>query len=137
MSGRHSTESGISIDERITAGGSDFEAGYEAALDLLSQPSRPSAIFALADSMAVGALHAAAHLGIDVPGELSVMGFDNISLAAYVIPPLTTVAQPIAAIGESAVQILLRRLQDRDTPPETVMLNTQLIVRQSTGAYQG
>lgn len=126
------TEARVNSDVRIMSRGSAFETGYEAALDMLQKQPRPTAIFALADSIAVGTLHAAAHLGIRVPEELSVIGFDNISLASFVIPPLTTVAQPIYAIGESAVRILLRQLQQPDSEPETVTLNTELIVRDST-----
>lgn len=126
------TEAGVDAEVRIMSRGSDFEAGYEAALDMLHRPGRPTAVFALADSIAVGVLHAAAYLDLRVPEDLSVVGFDNISLAAFVIPPLTTVAQPIYAIGEAAVRILLHQLQDPGAAPETVMLNTELVVRQST-----
>jgi len=125
-------EAGVDAEVRIMSRGSDFEAGYEAALDMLQRPGRPTAVFALADSIAVGVLHAAAYLDLRVPEDLSVVGFDNISLAAFVIPPLTTVAQPIYAIGEAAVRILLHQLQDPGAAPETVMLNTELVVRQST-----
>jgi len=126
------TEAGVDAEVRIMSRGSDFEAGYEAALDMLHRPGRPTAVFALADSIAVGVLHAAAYLDLRVPEDLSVVGFDNISLAAFVIPPLTTVAQPIYAIGEAAVRIMLHQLQDPGAAPETVMLNTELVVRQST-----
>lgn len=126
------SEARIDADVRIMNRGSDFETGYEAALEMLQRPARPTAIFALADSIAVGVLHAAAYLDLRVPDDLSVVGFDNISLAAYVLPPLTTVAQPIYAIGEAAVRVLLRQLQNPDAAPETVTLNTELVVRQST-----
>jgi len=130
-------EARVQHDVRIMSRESDFQTGYEAALDMLDRSSRPTAIFALTDSIAIGTLHAAAHLGIRVPQELSVMGFDNISLASFAIPPLTTVAQPIDEIGESAVSILLHHLQDPEAPPETIMLNTHLIVRQSTARPGG
>ena len=130
-------EARIDADVRIMSRGSDFETGYEAALEMLQRPARPSAIFALADSIAVGVLHAAAYLDLRVPEDLSVVGFDNISLSAYVISPLTTVAQPIYAIGEAAVRILLRQLHEPDAEPETVMLNTDLVVRQSTAPFRG
>ena len=126
------SETQVYSDVRIMSQGSDFETGYEAALDMLQKAARPTAIFALADSIAVGTLHAAAYLGIRVPEELSVIGFDNISLASFVIPPLTTVAQPIYAIGEAAVRILLSQIHDPEARPETIILDTELIVRQST-----
>lgn len=125
-------ESGVRCDVRITDRSSDVGSGYAAALDMLSQPERPTAIFALADTLAVGVLHAAAYLAFPVPAALSVVGFDDIALAAYMIPPLTTVAQPIYAIGEAAVRVMLRQLHTPDAAPETVMLDTVLVVRQST-----
>ena len=109
-----------------------FEMGYTAARSLLSKSPRPTAIFALTDVMAVGVLHAAYEEGLRLPEELSVMGFDDIPLASYSIPELTTIAQPIYDMGESAARILLRQMQKPDSPVESVMLQTRLIVRQST-----
>lgn len=110
----------------------DFGTGHAAALRLLGKKPRPTAIFALTDSMAVGALHAAYELGWRVPDDLSVMGFDDIALASFIIPPLTTVAQPIYTIGETAAHILLAQMGDPDLPPQQVMLPTTLVVRRST-----
>lgn len=110
----------------------EFELSYNAARTLLQPPSRPSAVFALNDVMAVGVLHAAADLGLKVPDTLSVVGFDNIPLASYVVPTLTTIAQPITAIGETAARMLFRRIEDDTTPVETVLLDTELMVRYTT-----
>ncbi len=82
--------------------------------------------------IAVGVLHAAAELSESCPEALSVMGFDDIPLADYVIPALTTVAQPIYGMGQTAVEILMRRLNDPDRPPETIKLDDQLVIRKST-----
>ena len=82
--------------------------------------------------IAVGVLHAAAELNWKLPEALSVIGFDDIPMAKYVIPALTTVAQPIYKMGETAVEILLRRLDNPDHPPETIRLDDQLVVRNST-----
>ena len=110
----------------------EFELGYQAALSLMKRSDPPTAIFALTDVVAVGVLHAAAQLGLRLPDDLSVMGFDDIPLAAYVIPELTTVAQPIYGMGQTAVEILMRRLRDPDRPLEKIQLDTRLVVRKST-----
>ncbi len=114
----------------------EFELGYQAALRLMRLDQPPTAIFALTDVIAVGVLHAAARLGLSLPGDLSVMGFDDIPLAAYVIPELTTVAQPIYAMGQTAVEVLMRELANRDQPLERVLLETRLVTRKSTAPPQ-
>jgi LacI family transcriptional regulator len=113
---------------------SQFEMGYSAGMRLLRLEPRPTAIFALTDVIAVGVLHAAAELAIRLPQELSVVGFDDIPLAAYSIPALTTIAQPITEMGEQAVEILLRHIQQPDLPVEVLTLATHLVVRHSTAA---
>ena len=110
----------------------EFEVGYELARDLLRLPHPPTAIFALTDVIAVGVLHAAAEVNLSLPESLSVIGFDDIPLAKFVIPALTTIAQPIYSIGETAVEILMRQLDDPERPPETIQLDDQLVIRQST-----
>ncbi len=113
-------------------GAPDFETGHAAALRLLGRSPRPTAIFALTDSMAVGVLHAAYELGLRVPEDLSVIGFDDIPLASFLTPPLTTVAQPIYTIGETAAHILLTQMNDPELPPQSVTLPTALVMRYST-----
>lgn len=125
---------GVELDPDLLVIGTlpEFEVGYQSALALLQRNDPPTAIFALTDVIAVGVLHAAAELDLRLPNALSVIGFDDIPLAAYVIPELTTVAQPIYAMGRTAVEILMRRLNDMDRPPETVILETKLVVRRSS-----
>jgi len=125
-------EAGVQGEVRIMGGLPDFETGHAAALSLLRGADRPSALFALTDSIAVGALHAADELGLRVPADVSVMGFDDIPLASFIIPPLTTIAQPIYAIGETAATILLAQLGEPQSPPQSVLLPTSLVVRRST-----
>jgi LacI family transcriptional regulator len=108
-----------------------FQIGFDTAMQLLQQPDPPTAIFALTDVMAIGVMHAASQLGLKLPENLSVMGFDGIPLAAYSIPELTTVAQPIYEMGETATRLLLKRIHYDDLPYETVMLENKLIVRKS------
>ncbi len=123
---------GLDRGLHVVQGAPDFETGHAAALRLLAESPRPTAIFALTDSMAVGVLHAAYKLGLRVPEDLSVIGFDDIALASFLIPPLTTVAQPIYTIGETAAHILLAQMSDPDLPPQAVTLPTALTKRSST-----
>lgn len=111
---------------------SQYDIGVETAQHLLQQPERPTAIFALTDVTAVGVMHVAAETGLKVPQQLSVIGFDDIPLANFMIPSLTTVAQPIQAMGERAAKLVLRHIEEPDRPVETVVLDTHLVVRHST-----
>jgi len=95
---------------------------------------RPTAIFCFNDEMAMGAIEVARRLGIRMPEQLSVVGFDDIRFAAHLAPPLTTIAQPMRQIGEGTVRLLLGILSgggDADTP-ESVTLPHKLVVRAST-----
>ena len=109
-----------------------FEIGYREASEVLSHKSRPTAIFALIDEIAIGALNALVGAGIKVPEEISLVGFDNITLASVVFPALTTVAQPTVQMAETAGAILMRALEDRSEQVEQIVLETKLVVRDST-----
>jgi LacI family transcriptional regulator len=113
---------------------SDFriEGGRAAAEDLLGLPDPPTAIFAFNDSMAVGALQAASARGLRVPADVSVVGFDDTIEAAVTVPALTTVRQPLAELGRTAVSLLLRQLQNRRLEPLRIELATRLVIRDST-----
>lgn len=101
-------QSGLDFDEKLVAQGySSFESGMECAILLLRQPNRPTAIFASNDDMAAGVLRVAHQLGLRIPEDLSVVGFDDLSLAKQLSPALTTVRQPIRAMAEKASQLLL------------------------------
>ncbi len=113
-----------------------FDMGYQAARQLMQLAQPPTAIFSLTDVTAVGAIHALAELGLSVPGDVSVLGYDNIPIARFMIPQLSTVEQPIMRMGETAVDLLFARLQDPAKPVEQALLKTRLIVRQSTAAPQ-
>lgn len=108
------------------------ELGYHGALQLLRQCPEVTAIFAITDAIAVGVLRAAYELNLNVPRDLSVLGFDDIPLASHVIPRLTTVAQSVEEIGRTAAEVLLRQIQDSDRPCRTVIVPTRLVVREST-----
>lgn len=126
-------EAGIKPDEDLVVRGAfDFESGYRAAHQLLAKIKRPTAIFACNDLMAIGAICAAVELGLEVPQYLSVVGYDDVPLASYSNPPLTTIAQPIYDLGVVAASLLLERLQDPSRPARRIVLDVELQVRQST-----
>lgn len=93
---------------------------------------RPTAIFACNDVLAIGAMQAARNLGIRVPDELSVVGFDNTYLAKITDPALTTVAQPIQAMGHRVVDLIAQEIDQANVVKQRVILLPELIVRQST-----
>jgi DNA-binding LacI/PurR family transcriptional regulator len=99
---------------------------------LLRLREPPTAFFATTDVLAIGALNSAQAAGWGVPGDLSVVGFDDIPFAAYTVPELTTVRQPIEAMARLVVDIALHRAADPGAPPETHLLNPELVIRNST-----
>jgi LacI family transcriptional regulator len=107
--------------------------GYTAMQTVLKLQPQPSAIFVCNDLMAIGALSAAHEVHLRVPSALSVVGFDDIELASYSCPPLTTVAQPKQRIGVLAVDMLLERIMGGRTQPRKVLLQPELRVRSSSG----
>jgi LacI family transcriptional regulator len=119
-------------DELIVEGDFEVSSGYRAGLKLLDLPELPTAVFASNDNMAVGVLRAAHERGVIVPDELSVVGFDDAVLAPNVTPSLTTVRQPLAELGRTAVSLLMRMLDHQRVEALRVELATRLIVRDST-----
>jgi LacI family transcriptional regulator len=126
-------EAGLPVDESLVVTGNYRPAaGLWAASSLLACQPRPSAIFALNDLMAVGALRAAAQAGCRVPEELAIIGYDDIELASFMSPALSTIAQPKAEIGRQATRILARRIANGHPPRSRVVLSPELIIREST-----
>jgi DNA-binding LacI/PurR family transcriptional regulator len=108
-------------------------SGYEAYARLARLVPVPTAVFAQNDQMAGGVLRAARDLGLTIPDQLSVIGVDDIPLAAYFAPPLTTLRQDFAIIGQEATKSLIRTVEQPDAPSRQLRLPAQLIVRRSTG----
>jgi LacI family transcriptional regulator, repressor for deo operon, udp, cdd, tsx, nupC, and nupG len=123
---------GLKLPAAFVARG-DFSAasGYAAMRGLLALSARPTAVFCANDEMAMGAIHAAREAKLSVPGDVSLVGFDNIHFSEYVEPPLTTIAQPRLEIGETAMRLMLDVFSGRKTPA-TVVLPHSLVVRGST-----
>lgn len=106
-------------------------SGYSGAQTLLSLPERPTAIFAANDAMAFGAMEAIRDAGLRIPGDVSVIGFDDTPQATAVSPSLTTIRQPLEEMGRQALQLLLTYIEDPERPFEYHELPTELIVRNS------
>lgn len=121
-------------DDLVRVGAYDPQVSAECARELLTSANPPTAIFAANDVSAIAVIGAAAELGLDVPGDLSVVGFDNIPESALCSPPLTTVSQPIRQMGERSVQLLLRLLRGDQVEAIHITLATDLVVRQSARA---
>jgi len=109
------------------------QSGYEAAKKLLSKKNRPTAVFACNDLMAIGCINCARDMGLTVPDDLAVVGADDIALASYFQPRLTTLHQPMYEIGCLATQVLLDRLAGVGEWPVKKVVLTELVIRDSCG----
>lgn len=113
--------------------GPTIEDGYQAAKRLLELSSRPTAIIAINDVLAFGALRAAWDLGLRVPNDLSLVGYDNIPMANYLFPRLTTVTKDAYTLGQKAFEMLMKRMENPELPRQIVHGSAKLIIRESTG----
>ena len=110
------------------------EIGYKPMKALLEKTRDFSAIFCFNDIAAIGAIRALTDAGLAVPGDVSVVGFDDIQSAAYATPSLTTVRQPLTEMGRRGAQVLLERIANRDKEyPAEIVMAAELVVRESTG----
>jgi LacI family transcriptional regulator len=116
------------------AGNFTEESGYEVGRTILGLRSRPTAIFASNDAMAIGALSALRDSGLRVPEDVALVGFDDIPIARYLAPPLTTVKVPIAELGRRGFEMLMTASNGHEDANKPVKLDTQLVVRRSCGA---
>jgi len=123
----------ISIDETlIMRGNFNPESGYECAMGLFQRNPRPTAIFSCNDMMSIGVIRAASQLGLRIPQDVSIVSFDNIDLASYTTPPLTTVEQPKREIGAMAIGMILERMKNPELQVRRNVIPTRLIIRGST-----
>ncbi len=126
---------GLSLrDEDILAGAATVEWGFQAMSSLLGRPAleRPTAVIGSCDLIAFGVLHAVRSAQLSVPRDISVIGFDDIAMACHANPPLTTISPPKAGIGRLAVDLILRGVEDKPPVSSFIMLESPLIVREST-----
>jgi LacI family transcriptional regulator len=125
---------GIPFDgDLVQECGPTIKDGYQATKKLLERKARPTAIITINDLLAIGALRAAADLKLNVPNDLSLVGYDDIPMADYMIPRLTTVTKDAYMLGMQAFEMLLARIQDPDLPRQLIQHPARLIIRESTG----
>ncbi|MER2537002.1 MAG: LacI family DNA-binding transcriptional regulator [Rhizobiaceae bacterium] len=130
---RAMAEAGLAVPDGYEQRGDYLlQTGRTLCRALLDLPEPPTAIFVANDEMAFGAIHELRRSGLDVPGDVSVVGFDDIYLSAALFPPLTTVSQPRAEIGRQAMRLLLRMLSGEALPARPLVLATELKVRGTT-----
>jgi LacI family transcriptional regulator len=111
-------------------------SGYQAALAAIAMHPRPTALFAANDSMAIGALSAFRQSGVQVPEEMAVVGFDDIPIARFATPPLTTVSVDLEAFGRRALELLLSIITGQGDGKQREVIRTRLIIRESCGAVR-
>ena len=129
-------DAGLKFDPDLVAAG-DWSAssGYEAFKRIAAKGELPSAIFAQNDQMAVGVIQGARESGLQVPQDLSVIGIDDMPLASYFDPPVTTMRQDLLKIGREAARLLIKAVEDSETPKKQHLLSAELVVRASTAKY--
>jgi LacI family transcriptional regulator len=118
--------------ELVVEGNFDFESGFRAGRRLLDLANPPTAIFAGSDQMALGVTEALRRARLSVPDDVSVVGFDDLPIVRWSSPPLTTVSQPLVAMGRLAVHTVLRLVRGEQLESTRVELATTLVVRDST-----
>ncbi len=129
------SDRGVKLDEALVIEGDFTEAGGYYAMQRLL-PTRPEAVFVASDLMAIGAVRAAREAGLSVPNDIALIGFDDVPLAATNDPPLTTIRQPVVQFGIRAVELLMDLIENGIHPPRHVIMDTQLIIRDSCGAIR-
>jgi len=124
---------GIPVDEALVAEGSFTEiSGYQAMQKLIA--TRPDAVFAASDSMAVGAMRAVQEAGLRIPEDIAFIGFDDVPLATLTKIKLTTIRQPILKFGIKAVELLIDIIENGTKPARRIIMDTELVIRDSCGA---
>lgn len=127
-------ENNVEVDENfvIHLSSVNYNLAYSNTLYLLSQEKKPDAIVCVSDTYAIGAVNACRRKGVRVPEDCAIIGFDNLELATMAYPPLTTIDQPSYQLGYQSCELLVERINNPDTPTKKILLDTELIVREST-----
>jgi LacI family repressor for deo operon, udp, cdd, tsx, nupC, and nupG len=110
----------------------DYTSALPYAMNILSSPNRPDGVFAISDVFAVAAIHAAKRLGLRIPEDVSIIGFDNVAVSSMTDPPITTIEQPGIQIGYQALELLIEKINNPTIGKKQIILETELIVREST-----
>jgi LacI family xylobiose transport system transcriptional regulator len=126
---------GLTVDSSLVVEGTwHVESGYIAGLRLLSRRDRPTAVFAGNDLQALGLYRAARELGLDIPADLSVVGYDDLPAASWMWPPLTTVRQPLESMAQAAAAVVVRLAEGEEPFSRRLELASELVVRNSSTA---
>jgi len=129
---------GIPFDPALVQDGTwEVQSGNQAAQKLLALPDRPTAIFAANDLMALGAIYAVQGVGLNVPNDIAVVGYDDQDFASFSNPTITTVHSPSFEMGQMAAQLILDRLENQIEIKDPVRVQGKLIIRESCGGEQG
>jgi DNA-binding LacI/PurR family transcriptional regulator len=127
------SEYGLSLDmSQVVYGDFSIQSGYEAAAPLLAAKDRPTALFVMNDRMALGAMRRASEMGLRVPMDLSVVGFDDVPLAEVIEPPLTTIRQFPLELGTVAAQHLFALINNESVQFPSVVVPVEFVIRGST-----
>ncbi|HZQ06461.1 MAG TPA: LacI family DNA-binding transcriptional regulator [Anaerolineae bacterium] len=124
---------GLFDQELLMKCGPTIEDGYQAALQLLQRPKRPTALIAINDLLAIGVLRAAGDLGLCVPTDVSLVSYDDIPMAKYMVPRLTTISKDALHLGREAFKLLLERIKNPNRPRQRLVHPARFILRESTG----
>ncbi|MFU8826328.1 MAG: LacI family DNA-binding transcriptional regulator [Brevefilum sp.] len=129
-------EAGIAVDERLILNGDwTAESGRAAITKLLRYDVRFSAIFAQNDWMAIGAMRALRENGLQIPGHISIVGYDDLPITSFIDPPLTTIRQPIEQFGGIAAKMLIDHIKLPHTQPQIIKLDPTLVIRETCTPY--
>ncbi|MBS4202381.1 LacI family DNA-binding transcriptional regulator [Bacillus sp. FJAT-49732] len=131
------TERNIFNEKLVKIGGYSPEDGYVLLKELLTGGTKPTAVFVANDTIAVGCYKAAYELGVKIPDELSIVGFNDISSAQFMVPPLTTIKLYTEIMGETALDLLMDRITTKREVSKMIAINTKLIERESTAKWIG
>ena len=125
---------GIAIDPELILTADDYSiaSGVKAAMAITTMKTKPTAVFCMNDEIAIGAMQSLKMAGMDIPGDMSIAGFDNIDFAMHSDPTLTTIDQPADEIGRIACNMLLDKIEGKSDADEDVVLSHRLVVRMST-----
>jgi LacI family transcriptional regulator len=126
-------EAGIEIDENFVVEVPSYSAddGLQGMRALLAKGKRPTALFAATDELAIGAIRALFEAGLSVPGDVSVLGFDDIDISSYLTPGLSTIRQPILDIGRRTAEIICALIEGKDADTSSSVFGFELVVRES------
>jgi len=128
-------DAGLPVDQNLIIHcGPTIEDGYQAGMQLLKRSERPTAILAINDLLGMGIMRAAGDLGLRIPTDLSLISYDDIPQANYLVPRLTTASKDAVRLGREALRLILERIQDPDRPRQIINIPARFIIRESTGS---